>query len=392
VAEDAEVATTAEAVLFLGRCLSYNDAPSAITTLRGRLATARIDWLTVVDTANDHGVTPALWLALNRKALGASLPADLQAYLAMILDLNRQRNRMIRAQTTEAVATLNRRGIRPVLLKGGLSLFEDGIDDGLHLMSDVDLLLQESDLATGVTALRSIGYAMLSDPSRHAHAWAFHRPMSLVSIDLHRHIGPQRNLLAPATAARAAVYLSRHGVEMAGLCPTHRALLLMMNFGIFERHYRNGHIPLRGLHDLAFLSARHGQEIDWTAIAHAARAHMFGASAQALLHMAHHIIGVSLPPALNGTAATLHLRRCLLQLTLPPLERTAHWWTCLAWPFDRFRMDYRYGCGVRGFALSAARFRHAVGILARHNPVTVRRRSATFARTPAAQADGHDLG
>jgi hypothetical protein len=373
-----------EAVLFLARCLSYDDSPSAVAALGQLIATGRIDWPTVADTANDHGITPAFWSALKRKGLSDLLPADLQIYLSMVLDLNRQRNRIIREQTVEVAAELNRRGIRPILLKGSMSLFEDGIDDGIRLMSDIDLLLQQSDLTAGFAVLRSMGYTPLGDAPRHTHGWAFHRPMSLVTIDVHRHVGPQRSLLTPATVTSVAVPLSHNGVELAGLCPTHQALLLVMTFGILERHYRNGSIPLKNMHDLATLIMRHGREIDWAALARTARAHGFIAPARALLYIGHRIVGTPLPAALGTTAMTsLHFRRCLLQLRVPALERTAHGWTWISWPFDRFRMDYRYACGVRGLTLNAARIRHAASILARHSPPAIRRRWTTLTRTLA---------
>jgi hypothetical protein len=372
--EKARVATRAEAVLFLGRCLSYDHSVSAVADLRRLLSCGRIDWITVVDIANRHCVSPALWLALGRKALADTLPADLQDYLAMIHNLNCQRNRLIREQAFEAVSVLKRQGLCPILMKGGISLFEDGVDDGRCMMADIDMLVQENELAAATAALRSLGYCLLSAPPSHAHAWTFHRPMSLATIDLHRHVGPQRDLLTPMAARDAAVPLAGNGDTLQGLNPTHRAQLLLMTFGIFERHYRDGHIPLKGLHDLAALGNRHGDKIDWEAIAKKAELHRFSAPAHAFLELAHCILAVPAPVSLRETAASRrYLRRCLLQLALPPFEQAMRSWTYLAWPFDRFRMDYRYGCGVRGLGLYAARLQHAAGILARHNPLLLRR-------------------
>jgi len=374
VEEEASVATRTETVLFLGRCLNYDDSVSAIADLRRLLSRGRIDWITVVDIANRHHVAPTLWLALKRKALTDSLPVDLQNYLAMLHDLNRQRNQLIREQAIEAASALKRQGLCPILMKGGISLFEDGVDDGLCMMADIDMLVQENELAAGAAALYSLGYFLLRTPPSHAHAWTFHRPMSLVTIDLHRHVGPQRDLLTPMAARDAAVSLPGEGGTLPGLSPTHRAQLLLMTFGIFERHFRNGHIPLKGLHDLAALYNRHGDKIDWEAITKTAELHRFSASAQAFLHLAHCILAVPMPAFLHETTASRrHLRRCLLQLALPPFEQAVRSWTYLAWPFDCFRMDYRYGCGVRGLGLYVARLQHAAGILARHNPLLLRR-------------------
>jgi putative nucleotidyltransferase-like protein len=371
--EEARVSTRTEAVLFLGRCLSYDESASAVADLRRSLSRDRIDWIAVVDIANRHGVSPALWLALKRKALTDSLPGDLQDYLVMLHDLNCRRNRLIREQAIEALSALTRRGLCPILMKGGISLFEDGVDDGLCMMSDVDILLEESELAAASAALNTLGYFLFSTPPSHAHAWTFYRPMSLATIDLHKHVGPQRDLLRPMAARDAAVpFASREGALHA-LSPTHRAQLLLMTFGIFERHYRNGHIPLKGLHDLAALCSRHADKIDWDAITKQAELYRFDVSAQAFLHMAHHILAVPPPVSLSETRASRrYLRRCLLQLALPPFEQIMRFWTYLTWPFDRFRMDYRYGCGLRGLDLQLARLQHAAGILARHNPLWLR--------------------
>jgi len=292
----------------------------------------------------------------------------------MILDLNRQRNHRIRLQAIEAIAAFNKHGIRPILLKGGLSLFEEGLDDGLLLMADVDILVQESEVLQAAAILRSIGYVTLEEDRGYAHALTFHRRATLATIDLHRHLGPQCRLLAPAAAQHAAITLPTGGVELAGLSPTHRVLLLMMTFAIFERHYRSGVIPLKGLHDLALIRCHHGDRIDWETIADTIRGHGISRAAQAWLHMANRLLHVSVPSALHETtAARLYLNRCLFQLDCPPLARVASQWGLFSWVFDRIRMDYRYRCGLRGWPLQSARIQHALGILARHNWPRVQR-------------------
>lgn len=382
VEAETSVTTRTGAMLFLGRCLSYDNSPSAVSDLRRLLSRGRIDWIRVVDIANRQGISPALWLALKRKALSDILPADLQDYLAMLHDLNGRRNRLIRAQAVETISALESQGLRPILMKGGIRLFEDGVDDGLCMMADVDILVQENELAAAAAVLRSCGYFLLGAPLPHAHAWTFHRPMSVATIDLHWHVGPQRDLLTPMAARDAAVPITGQASTLSGLSPTHRAQLLLMTFGIFERHYRHGHIPLKGLHDLAALCDRHGAEIDWQALIETAELHRFCRSARAFLHMAHRILAVPVPALLRETRLSRHhLRRCLMQLALPPLEQAARSWTYLAWPFDRFRMDYRYGCGTRGLGLHTTRLKHAAGILTRHNPLLHWRHAAPASET-----------
>ena len=360
--------TAAAAVELLGSCLSYDHSHHVLSTLRERLSDPLIDWLMVIDIACRNGVTPALMSAMERKGLLGELPTDLQRYLATIYGLNRRRNEIIREEARCAIAALAASGLRPILMKGSIGLFDGESDLGLCMMTDIDMLLPEPEMASACTILRSMGYVLLGGAwgCDHAHAWTFHRPGSLVTIDLHRHVGPQRDILATEAARAHAVPGADNG-SIWGLCPTHGALLQVMTFAIFERFYRVRQIPLRSLHDLALLSHRRADEIDWSGIAHVAEAHGFAPAAHAFFHMARRLFNVPVPPALGRTArAHWYLQQSLLCQSLPAAQRVLRAWNRLAWPLDRFRMHYRYGCGTRGLGLDLARVHHAARVLHRH--------------------------
>jgi hypothetical protein len=141
-----------------------------------------------------------------------------------------------------------------------------------------------------------------------------------------------------------------------------------MNFCIFERHYLAGHIPMRGLRDLACLCERRGREIDWEYLFRTINENHIGKQAAAMFHMASQLVYAPVPIYLRRTAAAhRHLSRCLLQLAYPALGHAARSYAQIAWPFNGIRMDYRYHCGMRGGPLAVARIRHAIGVLARQN-------------------------
>jgi Uncharacterised nucleotidyltransferase len=364
---NSSVLTARGAVLFLGRCLSYDHSDHALSTLRRQLSDPSLDWLMVIDIACRNGLTPALLLAMERKALVDELPTDLQRYLAMIHGLNRRRNEIIREEAHSAIVALAAGGLRPILMKGALGLFDGESDRGLRMMTDIDMLLSEQEMEKACSILSSMGYFLFGQPRRydHAHAWTFHRSGSLVTIDLHRHVGPQREILATEIARNNAVP-SADDSSIWELCPTHSALLQVMTFAIFERFYRLRQIPLRGLHDLASLCHHRQREIDWSAIAYVAEGHDFAPATHAFLHMARRIFSVPVPPILGRTPrAYWYLQQSLLYQSLPAAQRTIRAWNRLAWPLDRFRMHYRYRCGTRGLALHLARIHHATGVLRR---------------------------
>ena len=103
-----------------------------------------------------------------------------------------------------------------------------------------------------------------------------------------------------------------------------------------------------------------------TAFAHAADAHDFSPATDVLLHMARQLFTVPVPSALGRTPrAHRYLQHSLPRAPFPAAHLTVRAWNRLAWPLDRFRMHYRYGCGTRGLALHLARVHHAAAALCR---------------------------
>ncbi len=64
-------------------------------------------------------------MGLEDKGLAGRLPRDLREFLRRAHSLNLTRNEGIRAQAGENATTLDRAGIVPIVLKGGVHLFED---------------------------------------------------------------------------------------------------------------------------------------------------------------------------------------------------------------------------------------------------------------------------
>jgi len=371
------VATAGQAACFIARCLSYDNSTSDRAELQELLRGGRVDWPLVARLANCARLTPALDLGLARKALTDLLPGDFRAYLGMIRDLNRRRNRRIAQQSAEVFAALNEAGLRPVLMKGGLSLFEADMDEGVFMMADMDVLLPEEAFPLAHGVLRSLGYVSLGDPPVHVHALTYHRAGELATIDLHRRVGPQTRLLSAADARRAAMAVKAGPLELAGLCPTHRVLVLLMTYCLLEPQHLSGELPLKGLHELAVVCRRHGRSVDWTAIDDVVRRHTLHTPARAWFAMAYHLFRIPIPRALRGGPADRrHMHRCLLQLEHPYLSWPIRYAARLAWAFSALRIDYRYGCGLTGRPLAAARLHHATRILARrcraHMPAAAR--------------------
>jgi hypothetical protein len=364
------VGTEAQAARFLGRCLSYKETGGARSELSALLNHGEIDWLPVIHMANRCFLTPALHFAMRRKSLTHLLPTDLQDYLEIILLQNVKRNRLIAGQAAEFITLLNRRGIRPTLMKGAQSIFASELPEGVVMMADLDILLPEAEFAVGCQMLKSLGYASFEGSSTTTHATTFHRPGALATIDLHRHVGPQTRLLTAGEACRSAEHFERDGLALAGISATHRFLLSFMSYCLFEPQYRNRELPLRALHGLAVICRYHRRRIDWHWIDAIIDRHSLGRRLRVWLHLAQELLLV--PPPKTWTAdrwARTHLSACLLQLNHPRLARVLRGAMKPFWMFDAWRMDYRYGCGLEGWPLAVTRLRHAINILSKRSPI-----------------------
>jgi hypothetical protein len=353
-----------DAFLVLADCLKPGDGATSDAKLRSSLTRGNIDWLCVVSLANRNALTPALWYSLERRGLASCLPPDLADYLALVDDFNRRRNDTIKSQAVEVSRGLVSAGIRPVFMKGCLTLLEGDDAADSSMMTDIDILTAKDETAAASEVLRSLGYRTLGRTSHVAHAATFHRPMSLVTIDLHSDLGPQRRLISADAACRSARPLRNMATLGDGLSVTHRVLLLVMAFGIFETHYPSGHIPLRHLCELSRLCRLYPSQVDWDLVSEILTRNGLDTEAAVLGFMAHELLSAPIPDRLCSPAhGRRHLQRCLSQLASPRIDYARQTYATLTWPFNRFRMDYRYRCGLSGSALLFARLRHAASVL-----------------------------
>jgi hypothetical protein len=360
------VTTAAQAAWFIGHCISYVASDAASFDLCTLLQNGDIDWLAVIRLSNSSYLTPALNLRLKSKGLTHLLPADLRTYMDALTARNGRRNQLIADQASEFLLAASTRGIRPILLKGGLTLLEGRLDPAMPMMADVDVLLMEKEFPVACDVLRSLGYLVLGELTEHAHALTFYRPGDLVTIDVHRHIGPQVRLLTAVEANRLAIPLSTHTFNACGLCPTHRVLLLFMNYCLFEPQYYNRELPLRGLHDLAVVCSRHQSDIDWEAVLETALRFSLEKPLGRWYEMARKLFLVQVPEVVRADPGRRrHLLLCQLGLNYPRMAEILRWGSRLAWVFNPWRMDYRYGCGLMGRSLAATRVRHARTVITR---------------------------
>lgn len=227
-----------------------------IAALDGRLPDESA-WPKVLETANRGWLVPALYVALRKQNCIDAVPEPVRDYLALLHDRNAERNRRLRAQLSEAVGALNRKGIEPILLKGGVSLFTAPDDSlGARMLSDLDINLEPSEMRTAKDALAELGYRERAIPRE------LGRPQDVGEIELHDRPSRRSAAYLKGDLRAWTSVMEKDGATARIPDPTARALHLIVHDMIKEGDYWRLRIDLRHLHDLAEL-ARAPEGVDW---------------------------------------------------------------------------------------------------------------------------------
>ncbi len=314
--------------------------------LRGQPADP-VDWSAVFRIANDHLLTPALYRALADAHRLSRLPRDAVTYLETLHGLNAERNRALRQQAIELVGELNRRGVTPALLKGGLALFDGPYaEPAQRMMRDLDILVPSEARDTAVAVLHELGYGLSRQyPAEHHAMGDFSRPNDPGSVDLHTELVDPSYVLPAAEVRARATPLAIDGVRFLVPSPTDRVMHNVLHAQIhFLGHYYRGELQVQQAHELAALSRHFGSAIDWGFIEGRFGVHRLTTALQSHLLAAHRLFGLSWPLAHPpGAGARVHYRRCVLQLHVPPLRWVAIPWGNLRGAFAWHRMHALHG-------------------------------------------------
>jgi len=319
------------------------------------------EWELVLAAANRHRVSPAIWANLVRNNVQTAVRPPIQSKLANIYELNKRRNRLIKREAAEAAEWLNASDITPLMLKTSVNLLEAAKSElGKWVTRDIDLLVDQPSFFPAAQILENHGFRAKCVYNSQLHSYpALARAGNVVTIDLHRDVGPQRSVLPVGEALRDARVLSEQPKILA-LSPTQRMVHLLYHGEIQDRRYELANVSLHQLVNFETLLRRYGDEIDWAEVS----ARLSRASSQAILpsylHLANRLLGLDhsrWPTA--GVRARLHYTRWNLQMRSASLTWLVQIWGVITPLMSRSRIEYF--AGDSGNALSRAKFRLALG-------------------------------
>lgn len=344
-----------EALRLACACMALSGPGGGVGDLPPRLERlSHTQWLDVIELVNEHLLGPALWAALRRRDLARHVPGDVADYLAYLHSLNAARNARLGDQLAEAAAAFNDSGITPVLLKGAITLVEDGASEGGRMIRDLDILIRGDEIEAACAVLHRLGYRCLRDYPGHTQEVAdFARPDDSAAIDLHKDLiafgrhfdsGKPRCPLGGDELIAQAREASWHGVCVRVPSLRHRLLHLILHDQLHDRDYFTGQADLRHVLDIARLMDRLCSEDVADVVRRLADDGLAGA-AQTHLLAARDLFDAPFPTAARPSLLTryLHKRR------LASLGEGPDWlvaiWGALAWEMVSVRYPRTSGAG-----------------------------------------------
>jgi hypothetical protein len=331
---------------------------------------ADTDWQALVALANEHLLAPALHDRLKRRRY-EGVPDEVRAYLAFLYQLNLKRNRSLRRQALEAILAFNEEGIEPLLLKGGIVLFERptlNLGRGIRMMRDLDFLVPHDKLPAAIGVLEKLKYTTLTQYPEGHHAVAdFVRPDDAGAVDLHVELVDPSYILPAAEVREYATPLPGSAVRAWIPAPTERILHHLLHAQVhYLGDFYRGEVKLNQLYELTALAGRYHRSIDWRKIETRLDRHDLLTPLHSYLRAAHVLFGMAWPLRSKvRLRAKVHVARCLLQLRAPKVQSLLLPWANLRRAFVGHRMEALYG---KNRSLLVTRLRHAWHLLCKMSP------------------------
>lgn len=254
-----------ESLFILSEIIS---ASSDREKIKKKILSNNIDWLSIVEIANIHFLTAALYYSLLDKDLLSIIDdEELLTYLEKIYNINLRRNQRLIEQSKEIAQKLLKTNIEPVFLKGAASLLQNDYKDvGMRFLSDIDFCVYDSNFVKAREQLLTSGYIPNineeRDIEKHHHWWPMYHPDWDVVIELHNYIltFPYSHLI---NSEKKNCQNSNNHSNMAILSPSFRLIHTYIHSDIVDRNFTLKKIDLRQLYEMSIIIDNYQSQIDW---------------------------------------------------------------------------------------------------------------------------------
>jgi len=296
-----------------GHLINSPDNMTPTTSLLARALCGDLSWEAseefdvsqLVDAAEDHGVAPLLWQALESTRGRGLQVRDALAYrvrAAATADVFVQRDIQV------VLAALATAGVRGLVIKGSALAYTVYLHPWLRPRTDTDLLVSYGEVPAAIQALERCGYTRsdaLTSGTLVSHQIAFER---VDEHDVHHVVDLHWKIVNPQVLADSLLFddLWAEALPAPALGPTARvpARLASVVLGCIHRlAHHQGHDRLIWLYDLRLLTAGF-DDAEWRALGRLACSSRVAGLCLDGLRQARSRLGAHLHEDLEATLAT----------------------------------------------------------------------------------------
>ena len=257
-------------VKLIGHCLAANELNHvALSKLRKKLSSRHFNWEILCHTAGANWLLPYMHYILEQQDFLGLVPEQVLTEIHAVRHLSESRNQRITNQLETIITVLNQEKIQPLLLKGASYLMRPVSElQQFRMISDIDLLVNESLINTAVDALKRQGYSFsnyLPDGTN------YHLdPMVKVGMParLELHINPLaaecNQLISVENTWNNADLIDKNGLSYYIFKPKYRLIHQFAHAQLHSRDFANDRVDLRQLFDFYLMCQIYSKTINWT--------------------------------------------------------------------------------------------------------------------------------
>lgn len=278
------------------------------------ILTSQLNWEKLINTANQYGVLPFIYYNLNKINAQAIIPSDIFQNMKNTYYANLARNALIEKEISTISELADRKNIKFIPFRGFGMVQQIYQNPGLRIMSDIDILINPSDLEEIKKIFRGLHYSQTVEESQD-YITVFSKNMGSnnnLFVEAHSILSQPRpyKIVLPCLWQRA-IRKDVFGRNLLLLSPEDILLSIALHI---RRHTRR--LDLKFAIDTTELLNMYKDKLDWQYVQKSARDNHIIICVYFMLYFAKELLGAKIPIEILNKFKPNMLKELFIKLTI----------------------------------------------------------------------------